>query len=138
MQLDCAIAKLVEEVGLPVHLETRRIERIKHALQRGPGDRAGGVDRWSLERADGRETLLGLVEVAGVAPDNCTHLLQVKLLGEWRRGWHGNKGKPAVNVFRSVQDEIAPVWQDCGGLFQRPEHWPTVDRANRMQPEQER
>src|SRR5262245_6847558 len=108
------VIQLVEEVSLPVHLETRRIERVEHALEGRPGDRASGVDRRSFEFANWREALLSLIEVASVAPDNRAHLLHVKLLGEWRRGGHSYKGEPAIDVFGRVQDKVAPVWQDRG------------------------
>src|SRR5207245_4118552 len=48
------------------------------------------------------------------------------------------KREPAIDLFGSVQDEVAPELHDVCRLFERPEHRPTIDRADGVQLQQER
>src|SRR5262245_13038863 len=138
MECDNALIEIGEEVRLPVPLQSRWVERVEHALQRGPGHRSGGIDRWRAERAERRQSLCCLLERTCVAPDDSAHLLQVVLLGKWRRWRHHDDAKPAIGVFRGVEYEVAPVWQNLGSLFQGPEHRSAINGADRMQLEQKR
>ena len=49
VQRDGLVAELADEVGLPVPLQTRRVERIEHALQRRMRESADQIERRRLE-----------------------------------------------------------------------------------------
>ena len=62
----------------------------------------------------------------------------MKLFWEGWRGWHRDKREPAVDLFGSVQDEVAPELHYVCRLFERPEHRPAIHRADRVQLVQKR
>ena len=62
MQIDRLVTQVVEEVGLPVPLQTRWVQRIEQALQNRPRDRPGKVHRWRDVGTNRFEELIGLVQ----------------------------------------------------------------------------
>src|SRR5438034_3393053 len=138
MKIDRLLTQVFEEVGLPIPLQARRVERVEETLEHRPRDRPGEIHRRRDAGANWLEQRVGLLQRAAVAPHDRTHLLEVKLLRErWRR-WHRDKREPAVDLFGSVQDEVTPELHDVCRLLERPEHRPAIDRADGVQLEQER
>ncbi len=127
-----------EEVGLPIPLQARLVERVEETLQHRPQNRPGEIHHRRDVRTYGVEQLVGLLQRAAGAPHDGTHLLEVKLLWERGCGWHRDKREPAVGLLRCVQDEVAPELEQVSRLFDRPEHRSAIDRADRVQLEQER
>src|SRR6266516_854859 len=138
MQINRLLTQVGEEVGLPVPLQARWIQRIEQALEHRPRDRPGKVHYRGAKGTNWFEKLVGLVQRAAAAPHDRAHLLQVKLFWEGWGRWHRDKREPAIDLFGSVQDEVAPELHDVCRLFERPEHRPTIHRADGMQLEQER
>src|SRR5207302_6114548 len=87
---------------------------------------------------NGLEKLLGLLLRCGGTPHDHAHLLQVKRFWEEWCGWHRDKAEPAIDLFGSVQDEVAPELEQVSRLFHRPEDRPAIDRADGMQLVEER
>src|SRR2546430_16456201 len=138
MEINRLLAQIGEEVGLPIPLQSGWVERVEETLEYRPGNRPGEVHRQGAKGANGFEAFVGLLQWAIVTPDNRAHLLEVNLLWEGQRGWHRNKPEPAVNLFRSVQTEVAPELHQPGRLFERPEHLPAIDGADVVQLERKR
>src|SRR5438477_11828025 len=108
MQINRLLTQVGEEVGLPVPLQARWIQRIEQALQNRPGDRPGKVHGRGAKGTNGLEKLLGLLLRRGGTPHDHAHFLQVKLFWEEWSGWHCNEPEPAVDLLGSAQDEVAP------------------------------
>ena len=100
----------VDEVGPPVPLQSPAGYRpSKSALQRREGHRLHAVERRARARGSARAARPPAPS-AGVAPDDAAHLLQVQLLGERRRGRHGEEGEEAVELLgRSAMKLAVPV-----------------------------
>src|SRR6185436_17005266 len=81
---DGRVADFIDEIGPPVPLMARRIDRIKHALQSRMRQRSDEIDCRLFECPDGFKDIFGFVHVAGVSPNYPAHLFQMKVLGEWR------------------------------------------------------
>jgi len=87
---DGGIGELGEEIRAPVPLQTGAVESIKGGVEHGEGHLPDAVEV-GRERAYRSEELLGLREIARVAPDDATHLLEVQMFGEG--GIWGNREK---------------------------------------------
>src|SRR5262245_31073590 len=137
MQRISCVAQLIHEVSAPVPLQTRWIQRIKHALQRWIWERADQIERRRPEAADGLEGCLSLLLSAGIAPYNTTHRLVVQML---REGWprrYGQESDEATHIFRRLDDKLTVPLHDLGCLVEWPQHRSAVDGADRVQPKQE-
>src|SRR5271166_6184650 len=98
MQRDGFVREGMHEIGLPIPLQARRIERIEQTLEDRMRNRADHVERRSLEAPDRLEHLLRLLYRSGVAPHDAAHLLVVQMLGKrWPRR-HGEENKEAIDV----------------------------------------
>src|SRR5437868_5688175 len=62
----------------------------------------------------------------------------MELLRERWCWWYCDKREPAVDLLGSLQDEVTPELHHVRCLFERPEHRPTIDRADGVQLEQKR
>src|SRR5205807_4465991 len=93
---DGLVAQLVHKVCFPIPLESWRVQRIEHALQRRVRDRTNEVQGWREFLPDGLEGCLGLLHWPGVAPDHPAHVLVVEMLGERRPRRHDQEGEEAV------------------------------------------
>ena len=138
MERDGLVAQLIDEVGLPVPLMTRRIQGIEHALQRGVRQRANQVQGRRAEGPDRREGLLGLLQRSLEAPDDPAHRPTVEMLRERRAGRHDQEGEEPADVLPRRTQELPKEAHRLRCLVELPQHRPAVDGADGVQPEQER
>ncbi len=122
MQLDGLVGDLVDEVGAPVPLLALGVERVEHALEPGERDVVRAVQDRLGERVHQRRHVLdGLLLAAEVAPDDAAHLAQVDVLGERRSRRDRVVAEEAVELARSVGDEVAVGGEHLDALLDRPE-----------------
>src|SRR5215470_3939385 len=131
------VAQLIDEVRAPVPLQTWWIQGIKQALERWIRQRANQIERWRPEAAAGLEGGLSLLWPAGIAPHNATHRLVVQMFREGRPRRDGQESDEAINIFRRLGDKLTVPLHDLGCLVEWPQHRPTIDGADRVQPKQE-
>ena len=136
--VDGLVAQLVHKVRFPIPLESWRVQRIEHALQRRVWDGTNQVQGWRELLPDRLEGCLGQLHRPGVAPDDPTHLLAVEMLGKRRPRRHDQEGKEAVDVIGRLRDELPVPLHHLGGLLQIPEHGPAIDGVDWVSLEHER
>ncbi len=135
---DRRVGELVEEIGLPVPLEARRVEGVEQALQGRVRDGAGPVERGGAEAgADRREGRLCFLRRPGVAPDDAAHRPVPERLREGRGRRHAEEGEEAAErVGRGGQEVTIPT-ENLLGVVQLPEHRAGIEGADRVQAEEE-
>src|ERR1700722_3839257 len=84
MNINRRVANLMDEMGLPVILESRWDKRIEQTLQNRMRDGPNHIEGRRQKRADRFEDVLGPFHRPGVAPDDATHGAIVKMLGKRR------------------------------------------------------
>src|SRR5262249_14262176 len=104
---NCVVADLVHKIGAPIPLQTGRIKRVEHALQRRMRDRTYKIERWFLESAYGLERFFRFFVRSSVRPDDAAHFFHVQMFGE-RWSWrNGEQGEKATQIIGRGRDEIA-------------------------------
>ena len=100
--LDDLVAQLVDEVGLPVLLESRRQQGVEHALQHRERHRPHELEDGRAEPSQRPDSLFRLVHRPGVAADDAAHGLVVQMLGERRSRRHDQVREERVHVLRRL------------------------------------
>src|ERR1039457_2617203 len=132
MQRDGIVREFLDEVRLPVPLQSGRIEAVEHALQHGKRHGGEKLKRGAAVAAEGCKDLVGLLHGAGVAPDDAAHFLEVERFGEGRSGRHRQKCEEPVDFFRRLENELAIPLHDVGSLVQFPQHWSGANGVHGM------
>ncbi len=124
------VAQLVHEIRFPIPLESRRIERVEHALQYRMRQWADKVQGGLQESADRTERLLGFLQRAGVTPHDSAHLPVVEMLGERRPRRHRQEREETVEVVQRLGQELAVPSQHFRRLVEFPKHRTGVVRMD--------
>src|SRR6266480_62874 len=127
------ITQLIEEIGAPVPLQTRRIEGIEHTLYRRMGNRSYKIKRRLLECPDWFECFFRFLLRSNVRPDYAAHFFHVQMFGEWRSWWDSEKGEEAIQIIRSPWNQLAIPFHDVCCFAQFVEHRSTIEYIDRMQ-----
>ncbi len=132
---DRLVAQLLDEIGPPVPLQARRIQRIEQAVHAPaaasrPGDRAAACRPSASAWWPPPPGSPGPVH----DPHHAAHLLQVQVLRKHRRRRNRQKREEAVHVLGRVEDEVAVRLHHLGALLERPERRPRVHVLHRVQP----
>src|SRR5580700_3819472 len=138
MESDGFVRQRAHEIGLPVPLQTRRIETVVHTLEGRIRNGADHVERWRLDAPNRFKYFLGLFDRPRITPHDAAHLLALQVLGERSRRRNGEKSKEAINVIRRLSDEAAIPAQYLRRVFHRPKHWAAIDRVHGLCLEQKR
>lgn len=136
--VDRLVGDLVEEVASPVPLQPRRVESVEEAVEHGVRHRRHELEGRRARLPNGCERLGVLVGIAGVAPHDPAHILHVDLLRERRPGRHHQEGEEAVEVFRSLREEVAVPAEHVGGLLDGRERDPHHHGVDGVEAERER
>src|ERR1700730_17298099 len=98
------VAQLIHKVGPPIPLQTRRVQRVEHALQSWLRQRANKIERVFFERTDGFERFFRFLLRTDVCPDHPAHFFQVQMFGKRSDGRHCEKGKKTIQIIRRGRD----------------------------------
>ena len=74
----------------------------------------------------------------GVCPDDAAHFFHVQMFRERRSGRDGEKGKEAIQIIGRRWNQFPIPFHYVGCFAQFVEHWPAIDRVDRVQLERER
>ena len=77
--------------------------------------------------------LLRMLGVAGAAPDDRADVFVVKMLWKHRSRWNDEKGKKAVDVFRSILNKFPIGAEYLRRLLQRPESGAELNNTHGME-----
>ena len=137
----CAIASslnLIYEIGAPIPLQTRRIKRIEHALQRRLRQRPDKIQRRLFEGPDRLECFFCFLLWPGICPDDAAHFFHVQMFGERRSRRDGEKREEAIQIIGRRRDQIAIPFHHVGCFAQLVQHRAGIERVDRMQLERKR
>ena len=137
MQGDGLVAQLLHEVGPPVPLQARGIERVEGALQHGMGHGVNAVQCGRAEFPYGLEDPFGLLLRPRIAPDHAAHLLEVQILRKGGSGGDRQEREEAVQIVWGRGDELPVPFHDVGGLLESPERRAADNGLDGMEPEEE-
>src|SRR6185312_5313895 len=129
------IAQLGEVVGTPIPLQAGNEQHVEGSLRGWKWNGPDVLEKRITQCAYRLNSFLEFFGRAVVAPHDCAHFFEMKMLGKHRGGWHGKESEEASYFLWSILDEIAPGAQDGCSFFQGPESRAEANSANRVQAE---
>src|SRR6185437_14403417 len=98
------IAQLGEVVGTPIPLQAGNEQHVERALRGWKWNGPDVLEKRITQCAYRLNSFLEFFGRAVVAPHDCAHFFEVKMLGKHRRGWHREESEEASYFLWSLLD----------------------------------
>ena len=108
---------------MPDRCESWPEKSVEHGLKHRMRHGTDQIELRTQRIADWFKDFLCLIECSCVAPNDATHVLQMKMIRKGPSGWHNQEGEETTDLLGSGGDKLAIPPHNLGGAFERPKQW---------------